>query len=150
MKEKHIAGWITTALVIIVGLMSFPYVWFQIEVDEFQEHKFIPGQSVRICIDDYKNDTEIEIISRRDKNVVLSALQNELDYAGPLWYRTPFQIKGEYEIYCIRIDDYSENSGSWNLYVSDNPRHNFLNCGENFNARFAVNSSVLEVLREYT
>ena len=35
MKEKHIAGWITAALIIIVGVCSFPYVWFDTKVDEF-------------------------------------------------------------------------------------------------------------------
>ncbi len=150
MKEKHIAGWITAALILIVGALSFPYVWFKIEAKDFTEHKFPSAENVRISIDAYQKDTETELADRRSKNVVLSALRRELEYTGPLWYTTPMQIRGEDEIYCIRIYDQTGNGGSWRMYVSDNSQHNYLHCGEVFNAKFAVSTELLQILNEYT
>ena len=51
MKEKHIAGRISAALVIIVGLLSFPYAWFHIKVDEFMEHEFDINGNIEIRVE---------------------------------------------------------------------------------------------------
>lgn len=150
MKEKHIAGWITTALIIIVGVLSFPYVWFQVEADEFLEHKFYPGKEIMVKIDSYRTDAEVSLETRRDKNAVISALQRELEYTGPLWYRTPFRTVGEDEIYCIRVNDFSEDGGSWMLYISNNPVYSFLDCSDAFGAKLTASDELLEILREYT
>lgn len=150
MKEKHIAGWITAALVIAVGVLSFPYVWFHSQVSDLTEHKFSSTENVIIFIDAYHKDTDMELTDRRSKNVVISALQRELEYTGPLWYRTHFRTVGEDEIYCIRVSDFSEDGGSWRIYISNNPLYSFLDCSDVFGAKLTAGGELLEILREYT
>ena len=149
-NEKHIAGWITTALIIIVAVLSFPFAWFKIEADEFLQHSFYPDRDIMVRIEAYKTDTEVELETSRDKNTVLLAIQREARYTGPLWYRTPFRTVGEDEIYCIRVNDFSEAGGSWGIYISNNPLYSFLDCSDVFGAKLIASNELLEILREYT
>ncbi len=147
MKEKHIAGWITTALIIIVGVLSFPYVWFQVEANEFLEHKFVVYGDVDVEIHDYQQDRVKELSDRRSKNIALSALQRELEYSGPLFYTVPKQLRGDHEIYEVRISDYT-NGGHWLVYIGDVPEYNYIASGDDFSPGFAVNTELLEIFRE--
>lgn len=149
MKEKHIAGRISAALVIIVGLLSFPYAWFHIKVDEFIEHEFDINGNIEIRISAYQKATEKELTTQRDKNVIISALKREVEYRGPLFYRLPFQMKGQHEIYEVWIRDYT-NGGHWILYIGDNEEYSYLLCGDDFNAGLEVNEDLMDILDEYT
>ena len=150
MKEKHIAGHITAALIVIVGLLSFPYVWFQVKADEFLEHDFPAVETVRINIDNYQLDKDVELTDRRSKNIVINAFMNNWEYDGPLYYHVPMQRCGEHEIYCVRISYHDgEHSGSWVIYAGDIPEYNYISGGGNFDAKFKLNHHLLDTLNEF-
>lgn len=136
-------------LVLIGIIISFPYFWFKIYANSFLKHDFNLVDNVAIYIDAYKTDTRLTLDNIEDKNAVLNILQNQLDYTGPLWYRTPFTKNGPEETYCIMIDAYGNDKGSWVIYISDNPDHCFLHYNNIIGAKFAVNEKILESLRQY-
>ena len=149
MKEKHVAGWITTAMIIIVSLLYFPHLWFQIKTEEFHRHIFAINGNVQIQIHSYQKDVQTELTTQRDKNVVLSAMKREVEFDEPLFYRLPLQIKGEHEIYEVDIADIS-NGRHWIFYIGDNTDYNYLFCGNYFNAGLAVSEELLDILDETT
>ena len=89
----------------------------------------------------------MELLSKQEKEDLIFLLQDELKYDGPLWYRSPFTIRGSDETYCLMITDF-KNHGDWLIYVSDKPEYNYMLCSNDFGAKFAVNHTVLEYLRE--
>ncbi|MBR5520910.1 MAG: hypothetical protein IKU54_02840 [Oscillospiraceae bacterium] len=150
MKEKHIAGHITAALIIIVGLLSFPYVWFQVKADEFLKHDFPAVENVRINIDNYQLDRDVELTDRRSKNIVINALHNYLEYDGPLYYHEPLQRNGEHQIYCVNISYCVDgHSGDWIIYAGDAPEYNYIYSGGNFDAKFEANNQLLDIMSEF-
>lgn len=148
MKASNTIKKICVVVVIIVVVMSFPYLLFKIHADSFIRHKFTSIEDTRICIESYESDIEIEVENPDEKKEILSVLQSELKYVGPQWYRIAFQI-GKSEIYCIRIYDYGDSGNSWIIYISDNPDHNYMNYGNVYGSKLAVNHNVIEMLRVY-
>lgn len=146
--KKYISKKTIRLLMIFLGMIILPYLWFGLEAYSFTGHKFDSYNSTIVWIESHKTDTEKKLITEQEKEEVLSLLQDELKYAGPLWYRTPFTIRGDDETYCISITDFG-NGGDWLIYVSDKPEYSYLRCGDAFGAKFAVNYEVIECLREF-
>jgi len=147
--KKYISKRIILWIIIFLNITIMPYLWFKLETISFIKHKFNSYSNVMILIDAHKTETSTELEYEQSKESVISLLQYELKYTGPLWYRTTFTTGGPDETYCIRITDF-ENNGDWLIYVSDKQEYSYLQCGDAFGAKFAVNYKVIEYLRELT
>ena len=143
MKDKHLAGWITALLIIVVGIASFPDVWFGMKVDEFIYHSFDTRGNVRVEINAYHKDKNVVLETERDKNVVLSAMKREMNCTGTHWYRYPIEIGGQHRVYEITADD-------WIVYMADDADWCYMYCGDLFNAKLEVSEELLQILDEYT
>ena len=147
MREKHRAGLLTAALFILVAALSCPHVLFKVKADDFLHHKFTDMNEVRLEIDYYrKPEQNLSLTDRQRKAELIHIMQQDLEYDGILFYHTPIQLGGNREIYCLRIYDNSSHGGSWQLYISDSPEHNYLYTGGEFDPKFAVNDSLLSAL----